>query len=194
MRLRTCSGRHGFALCRPTFFLPADAYTLSCELEPTKRVWMPWSALCSIADPIRSEFAGQFDANSLTMAAARNPRVKECPLEGRVLDHTALGQGRIHSFVCLFVCLFNLSFFLSFFLLFSSLLFSFLFFSFLFFSFPFLSFPFLSFPLFVCLFGPNSFEGWLCAMLAGTWKTANSCKEWMLWWGWAVRNPGVNCK
>ena len=37
-RLRTCSGRHGFALCRPTFFLPADAYTLSCELEPTKRV------------------------------------------------------------------------------------------------------------------------------------------------------------
>ena len=45
----------------------------------------------------------------------------------------------------------------------------------------------------VCLFGLNSFGGWLCAMLAGTWKTANSCKEWMLWWGWAVRSPVVNC-
>jgi len=73
------------------------------------------------------------------MAAARNPRVKECPLEGCVLDHTALGQGRIHSFVCLFLYIFFLSFFLSFCLFFFLSFFLFL-------------RSFLFFCLFVCLF------------------------------------------
>ena len=103
---------------------------------------------------------------------------------GRVCSGPHSAWSRENPFICLLVSIHLLSFFLSFFSFFRSF---------------FLVFSFLFFCLFVCLsvwllVWSEFFRGWLCAMLAGTWKTANSCKEWMLWWGWAVRNPGVNCK